>query len=294
MLQRTRQFLQSVGEFFARRGAGNGRGFNKTSRFGGWHARCSTTLRMNVSLYQAAAAMNAQSRWQEMITQNLAAGTTPGFRKQDVSFADVAAASPLAVNGANAANFMIPVAIASTSFQPGQLRSTGGALDFAIEGSGFFTVQLPNGDHAYTRDGEFQLNGKGQLVTKEGYPVLSDSGPVQLDPSNPGAISISATGQISQGGEVKGHLQLETFSNPGQLTETDFGYLLANQPGMTPTPVASGTSVRQGFLEAPNTSPTSEMGGLITAMRNFEANQKVLQMQNDRMGNVISALGGTS
>ena len=249
---------------------------------------------MNVSLYQAAAAMNAQSRWQELITENLAAGTTPGFCKRNVSFADVAAASPMAMNGANPANFMIPVAVTSTSFQQGQLRATGGALDFAVEGSGFFTVQLPNGDRAYTRDGEFQLNAKHQLVTKEGYPVLSDAGPVQLDPSNPGTVSISATGQISQGSDVKGHLQAVTFSNPSQLSETDYGYLLASQPGMTPQPAAADTSIRQGFLEAPNTSPTSEMSGLINTMRIYEANQKVLQMQNDRMGSVISALGGTS
>jgi flagellar basal body rod protein FlgG len=289
-----RQFLQSDRESFASDVLGNGIYSSKCSHFVRWHNRCLSGLRMNVSLYQAAAAMNAQSRWQEMITQNLAAGTTPGFRKQDVSFADVAAASPLAVNGANAANFMIPVAITSTSFQQGQLRPTGGSLDFAIQGSGFFSAQLPNGDKAYTRDGEFQLNGQGQLVTKEGYPVLSDSGPVQFDPSNPGAISISADGQISQGSDIKGKLQVSTFSNPGQLTQTDFGYLLANQPGMTPTPVSGDTSVRQGFLEAPNTSPTTEMGSLIETMRIFEANQKVLQMQNDRMGSVITALGGTS
>ena len=249
---------------------------------------------MNVSLYQAAAAMNAQSRWQELITENLAAGAVPGFRKQDVSFADVAAASPLQMNGAAPANFMIPVAVSTTSFQQGQLRATGGAMDFAIDGAGFFTVQMPNGDHAYTRDGEFQLNAQGQLVTKEGYRVLSDSGPVQFDPNNAGAITVSASGQVSQGGEVKGRLQIVTLPNPGQLTETDYGYLLLNPPGVKPAPAPAGTSVRQGFLEAPNTSPTAEMGGLITTLRTFEANQKVLQMQNDRMGQIIADLGGTT
>ena len=266
----------------------------KSLHFHRWHNRCSTVPRMNVSLYQAAAAMNAQSRWQELISENLAAGAVPGFRKQNVSFEDVAAASPVSLNGATPTNYMIPVAVASTSFQPGELRPTGGSLDFAIEGNGFFTAQLPDGDKAYTRDGEFQLNAKGQLVTKEGYPVLSDSGPVQFDPNNTGSISVSATGQISQGGEVKGHLQVMTFSNPNQLTATSYGYLLADQPGLTPAPAAADTAVRQGFLEAPNTSPTVEMSGLINTMRIFEANQKVLQMQNDRMGQIISTLGGTS
>lgn len=247
-----------------------------------------------MSLYQAAAAMNAQSRWEELITDNLTAGATPGFRKQNVSFQDVAAASPVSLDGSTPASFMIPTAVASTNFQPGELRPSGGALDFAIEGNGFFTVQLPNGDHAYTRDGEFQLNGKDQLVTKEGYPVLSNAGPVQFDPGNSGSISISSSGQISQGGDIKGHLQVMTFANPSQLTPTDYGYLLANQPGLNPMPAPADTAIRQGFLESANTSPTAEMSGLISTMRTFEANQKVLQMENDRMGEIISTLGGTS
>src|SRR5689334_21883023 len=107
--------------------------------------------RMNVSLYQAAAAMNANARWQEMISQNLAAGSVPGYRKQDVSFAQVQAAlSPGTIN-INRAQHAIPAAISSTNFTAGPLRSTGNLNDFALEGPGFFEVQLPNGDRAYSR-----------------------------------------------------------------------------------------------------------------------------------------------
>jgi flagellar basal body rod protein FlgG len=238
--------------------------------------------------------MNAQTRWQEMITENLSAGTVPGFRKQDISFADVAAASPVNVNGATPASFYIPVATTTTNFQQGQMRPTGDSSDLAISGPGFFEVQLPGGDKAYTRDGEFQLNAQGQLATKEGYLVMGDAGPVQLDPHNTSAFAVSSTGQISQAGNPVGRLQLVRFSSPNQLTATSDGYLLANQPGLTPVPAGSKTTVQQGFLEASNSSSTTEMGSLINAMRIFEANQKVLQMQNDRMGQAITALGGTS
>ena len=249
---------------------------------------------MNVSLYQAAAAMNAQTRWQELITENLAAGTVPGFRQQEISFADVAASSPLQMNGVSTGNFLIPVATTSTSFQQGELRPTKDATDLALDGPGFFEVQLPDGTKAYTRDGEFQLNAKGQLTTKRGYPVLSDAGPIQFDPGNGTTFTVSSTGQITQGGNPRGQLRVVQFANPGQLTATSDGYLLANQPGTLPTPAGSGTAVRQGFLESPNFSPTAEMGSLISAMRIFEANQKVLQTQDDRMGKEISDLSGAS
>jgi flagellar basal-body rod protein FlgF len=248
---------------------------------------------MNVSLYQAAAAMNAQARWQELITQNLATSSVPGFRKQDISFSAVAAGLDSSAAGANAARYVIPSAHAATNFQSGELRTTGNPMDFALEGPGFFEVQLPNGSQAYTRDGEFQLNAQGQLVTKQGYTVMGDGGPLQFDPNNGGAITISASGDVSQGGEVKGKIHLVEFNQPQALTTIGEGYFLANGPNAQPAS-ASATAVRQGFLEASNSSPTVEMASLITAMRMFEANQHVMQMQDERMGQVITNLGNPS
>jgi flagellar basal body rod protein FlgG len=248
---------------------------------------------MNVSLYQAAAAMNAQQRWQEMISENLSGGTVPGFRKQQISFADVAASSPVNLNGATPSSFLIPVARTTTSFQQGEIRPSGEPTDFAIDGPGFFEVQMPNGDKGYTRDGQFQLNAKGQIVSKQGYPVLGNSGPIKFDPNNPAPLTVSATGQIMQAGVQKGQMQLVEFANPGQLTITTGGYLIADQPGTTPMPAGEQTSVLQGFLESPNSSPTVDMSSLINAMRIFEANQKVLQTEDERMGRTIADLSGT-
>jgi|ERR1017187_6856204 flagellar basal-body rod protein FlgF len=235
---------------------------------------------MNVSLYQSAAAMNANARWQDMVSENLASSSIPGARGRNISFSSVQANS----------QFVIPAANTSINFQPGELRSTGNPLDFALEGKGFFEVQLPNGEHAFTRDGEFHLSAQGQLVTKQGYTVLGDGGPLQMDPSNAHALAISATGEVSQGGDVKGKLKLAEFDNPQLLTVLGSGMFRADNPNLQPS-IAPSTQVRQGFIEASNISTTSQMVSLITAMRAFEANQKVIQMQDDRMGRTITDLG---
>jgi flagellar basal-body rod protein FlgG len=231
----------------------------------------------------------ALARWQELITDNLAAGSIPGFRKQDISFSAVQAG--LAINGQPAP--VLPAAHASINFQPGELRATGNPMDFALEGPGFFEVQLPNGNRAYTRDGEFHMSAQGQLVTKQGYTVMGEAGPLQFDPNNGSEITVSASGDVTQGGEIRGRIRVVEFSNPATLTNAGDGYLLADKPNVQPGP-ASASFLRQGFVEAANTSPTAEMASLITAMRMFEANQRVLQMQDERMGRVISELGNPS
>lgn len=240
--------------------------------------------RVNVSLSQAAAAMNASARWQEVISENLASASIPGFKKQGVSF-DAVQAAAIAQSP-----FTLTRATATTSFRQGELRATGVKTDAAIEGPGFFEIQLSNGTTAYTRDGEFQISSQGQLVTKQGYPVLGESGPIQLDPSNTAPISLSSTGEISQGTDLKGKLKIVNFDHPELLTSASGGYFLAINPNLQPTDVRE-PSLHQGFLEVANTSPVSEMANLITTMRAFEANQRVMQMQDERMGRAISELG---
>ena len=242
---------------------------------------------MNVSLYQAASALTANARWQDLISQNLASASVPGFKKQDLSFSSVQAGLLQAQNGTTAT---LPRAQIATNFQTGEIRATGTKTDVAIDGSGFFEVQLANGANAYTRDGEFQINANGQLVTKAGYAVLGEGGPIQLDRNNPAPLSISANGQVSQGTEVKGKLKVVGIDNPNLLTQISGGYFLADNPNLQTTTIAQ-PSVRQGYLEAANTSSVLEMASLIRSMRSFEANQRIIQMQDDRMGRAITDLG---
>jgi flagellar basal-body rod protein FlgG len=187
-------------------------------------------------------------------------------------------------------HYTMPHATPATNFAQGELRTTGVNTDVAIEGRGFFEVQLPNGATAYTRDGEFQINSVGQLTTKQGSLVLGESGPIQLDRNNSAPLSISATGEVSQGAEIKGKLRLVDFDQPNLLTQVSGGYFIANHPNLQPAD-ATGTSVRQGFLEGANTLPVTEMASLINVMRAFEANQRIIQLQDERMGRAIAELG---
>jgi len=248
---------------------------------------------MEVSLYQAAAAMNATEQWQELISENLAGAATPGGRKREVSFSAVEAG--LASSGSNSGKpgYVIPVATASTNFAQGELHSTGDSMDVALEGPGLFTLQTADGQLAYTRNGEFQINAQGQLTTTRGDPIMGDSGPIQLTVGNSTPVTISATGEVSQGDSRKGKLQITDFNKPGLLTALGGGMFRADSADLQSSP-GDDTHVRQGFVENANSSPTNEKSGLITAMRMFESNQKVLQMQSDRMSREITDLGTPS
>ena len=114
-----------------------------------------------------------------------------------------------------------------------------------------------------------------------------DTGPVQLDPNNTGSITISPSGAVTQGGVVRSHIKLANFSDPSVLTPARSGLYISTNPNLQPD-VPANTSIQQGFLESGNASPVTEMGDLITSMRYFEANQKVIQNEDDRVNRLIT------
>jgi flagellar basal body rod protein FlgG len=245
---------------------------------------------VNVSIYQAAAAMSANARWQEVISENLASASIPGFKKQDMTFDAVQSGVMSQASPDDRVQYSMPRASSSTNFSQGSLRATGVNTDVAIDGKGFFEVQTPSGSSVYTRDGEFHVNASGQLVTKQGYAVVGEGGPIQIDSKAGGPISISATGEISQGADVRGKLKVLDFNKPELLTQMSGGLFANNSPGIQPVEVPT-TSLRAGFLESANTSAVSEMSSLIGVMRSFEANQKIMQVHSERMAKTISELG---
>lgn len=234
--------------------------------------------------------MNANARWQETISENLSAANIPGFKKQDLSFAAVQAGVMSQANPDPRVQFTLPRFSTSTNFSQGDLRQTGAPTDVAIEGRGFFNVQLPNGSTAYTRDGEFHINSSGQLTTKQGFLVMGEAGPIQIDPNLGGTISIAATGEISQGTEVRGKLQVVDFAQPQTLTQVGGGLFTNNNPAVQSVEVPQ-PSLHQGFLEGSNVSSVLEMANLVGVMRGFEANQRTMQIHNERLGRTISELG---
>ncbi len=247
---------------------------------------------MNVSMYQAAAALTANSRWQEVIAQNLAASSVPGYKSQELSLEAVRSGlmPPGSLNSPNSPQFFtLPKAVATTNFQGGDMTYVGDKYDVAIQGNAFIEVRMPNGKTALTRDGEFHLSAKGQLVTREGYPVMSAEGPIQLDLNSGAQVNISPSGDVSQGENTVGTIKMDEFDHPNLLTQLGGGYYAPGNAKLHKIPTTS--TLREGYVEESNTSVVKEMADMISAQRGFEANTKIIQMQDDRLGKVISELG---
>jgi flagellar basal body rod protein FlgG len=268
---------------------------------------------VNVSLYQAAAAMDASSRWQEAVSENLAEISRPGFKKHDISFSSIVAGKmekpfESIVKTTNAAGvesqstvigekpFQLPKPRLTTNFEQGPVQSTQLKTDIALIGDGFLEVQDQKGNTFFTRDGELKLLTTGELVTKEGYTTG-----LQLNDANQlGTLVISKNGTASQAGEQIGQLQLVAFKDPIKLTRISGAYYRANDPNDPGTPVENltpkdkgYTQVEHGFLEQSNSSSLSEMTNLIRSLRHFEANQQVIRAHDQRLGQAIQALANT-
>jgi flagellar basal body rod protein FlgG len=184
--------------------------------------------------------------------------------------------------------YMLPRSSTAVNWRDGEFRHTGVNTDVAIEGPGFFEVQLQDGTMAYTRDGEFGLNSRGQLVTKDGSLVMGEAGPFQVDLDLGAPISISATGEVSQGNERMGRMKVVGFNDPERLHRSG-SYFFAGSPDNAAIQM-DNVRLRPESIEGSNTQPMVEMTNLITSMRMFETNNKLMKMQDERLGKVIQDL----
>jgi flagellar basal-body rod protein FlgG len=174
--------------------------------------------------------------------------------------------------------------------EQGNLTATDNTFDLAVQGRGYFRVQLPTGEIAYTRDGTFQLNNTGQVVTHDGYTVL----PAITVPNNAVDVTVNASGQalVKLQGQVAlsnvGQLQIANFPNEAGLNSIG-GNLYLESPAsggpVTGSPASTGFgSILQGFLETSNVNPVEEISNLISAQRAYEMNSKVIKSSDDMMG----------
>jgi flagellar basal-body rod protein FlgG len=164
----------------------------------------------------------------------------------------------------------------------GTMTQTGNNYDLAIKGQGFFQVLLPSGDTAYTRAGNFAINDQGQLCTQDGYLV----DPAVTIPQGATAVSISPTGQVQvtvpgqAAPTVVGNLELATFMNESGLSAQGANLFMetaASGPPTVGTPGSEGIGeIQQGYVEASNVDPVSEISALIVAQRAYEMNSKVV------------------
>ncbi len=193
-----------------------------------------------------------------------------------------------------------------TVFTQGSLKETGNSFDLALEGEGFFAVQTPYGER-YTRDGAFVLGKEGFILTKQGYPVLGENGPIQIKKNN---FIVDQDGKIFQNSSFAGDLErlVSLEENEWENTElvdrlrvVDFRrtrYLkkqgeslwLETQESGRPftSTVENDIKVRQGFLESSNVNPVTAMVQMIEVNRAYEANQKVIQTHDTMTGRLIN------
>lgn len=256
------------------------------------------------SLYTAATGMDAQQLRMDLIANNLANTNTSGFKKARAEFEDLlsetvrGAGSPTPQGNSEPAPLQIGLGVRTGSttrtFSQGDMINTQNPLDLAIEGAGFFRVQRPNGEAAYTRAGNFRVDGAGRLTTQNGAVIE----PGISVPPEASQITIRSDGTVtamlpnrSEAIEL-GSLELANFQNPSGLLAIGhnlFASTPASGEALLARPGENGMgSVAQGFLEGANVKAVEEMIDMISTQRAYELNSKVIQTSDQMLQKLTS------
>lgn len=246
-------------------------------------------------LYTAASGMLGEVTRTDVISNNLANVNTTGFKKDRAVFRAFPAMDTYRVDDPVTAGLDraidpkpfigvlgtgVQVDEVNTDFSQGGIRVTSNPLDIAIRGEGFFELETPDGVR-HTRDGSFSMDREGFIVSKDGYRVLGQNGPIRLLQNMD--MVIDAHGQVITDGQILDRLRLVTFDDFGQLVKQgDNLYLSTAQPGE-----ADGDVV-QGALEDANLNTITEMVDLITAFRAYEASQKVIKTHDETLEKAVN------
>jgi flagellar basal-body rod protein FlgG len=250
------------------------------------------------ALYSAASGMNAQQTNLDNIANNLANASTTGYKSRRAQFQDLMYQNLVQPGAAAGAQTVVPsglqvglgtrTAANSILFSQGSFTETDNPLDLVIQGNGFFQVQLPNGELAYTRAGNFQMDKNGNVVTGNGnlvqpnivIPANAQSITVATD----GTVSYTAPGQTSA--QKAGQIQLATFANPAGLNS--LGTSMYQPTDASGDPVVGNPggnegngTIMQGYTEQSNVSVVDEFVNLIVAQRAYEASSKVVKAADE-------------
>ncbi len=239
---------------------------------------------MDNSFMVGLSAQQVLQKRMDTTANNLANMTTAGFKVEHVVSRDLAEKPAAAADSPNEISFT-DAWMLQRDFSTGPLERTGNALDFAIEGDGFFAVQTGAGE-AYTRDGRFNLNERGEIVTRTGEVVLGEGGPITVDPEG-GPLSVSREGSISQDGVVLGAMRVAAFQTPGALERV--GNNLWRATDQQPTP-ATNTRVVSGFVEGSNVNAVLELTEMIEISRAYTSIAKMISQSDELRGTSIEKL----
>lgn len=247
---------------------------------------------MNPALWAAKTGLDAQQTRMTVVSNNLANVNTSGYKKSRAVFEDLLYQNVRQVGAATSQDTQSPsglavgtgVRVVATEklYTQGNMSQTGNSLDLAIQGRGFFQVLMPDGSFGYTRDGSFQLNSQGELVTSSGYRVQPGinipEGAQSVTIGADGVITVHVAGQ-SEPVQV-GSIQLSDFVNPAGLQARGENLLVesaASGPAQTSTPGLNGLgSLQQGAVESSNVNVVEEMVNMIETQRAYEMNTKAI------------------
>ena len=261
------------------------------------------------ALHTAATGMMAQELNVQVISNNIANLRTTGYKRQRAQFQDLLY-DTLRRPGSQTSDqgTVLPAGLeigsgVKTGSTPrvmsqGNLTSTEKEYDLAIRGEGFFRIRLPDGRTGYTRDGSFELDGQGQMVTREGYIVE----PAITVPQTAKGVTISAQGQVQASipgqtqPQVLGQIQLARFVNKAGLESMGDNLFLetpASGPPVDGTPGTEGYgNLQQAYLEEGNVNAVTEISSLIAAQRAYEMNSKVITAADQMLSSTTNMFRG--
>jgi flagellar basal-body rod protein FlgG len=249
------------------------------------------------ALYTAASGMSAQQANLDTVANNLANSATSGFKQRRLQFEDMIyqnLVTPGSASSQQTTSAGLQIGLGTKSLASevvmtqGDFNQTGNPYDMAIQGAGFFQVQMPNGTLAYTRAGNFSLNNAGTVVDANGDQLI----PALTIPSNATSVTISTYGVVTamlpgqNAATQLGQIQLATFANPGGLSSqgsnlfqpsSSSGNAITDNPGGN---TGMGT-LQQGYLENSNVDVVTEFVQMILAQRAYESNSKVIHTADD-------------
>ena len=251
------------------------------------------------ALWTAASGMQAQQKNIDVVANNLANVNTTGFKKSRADFQDLIYQN-LKTTGAPSTNTtQVPTGIqiglgtrlaaVTKIFSSGDFTQTGNELDIAIEGDGFFQIQMPDGGIGYSRAGAFKKDTNGRIVTSDGYPMLPEIaipvGTTKVNIGNDGTVSVMQAGQTTA--TQLAPIQLASFANPAGLSSIGKNIYLPSDSSGQPqigTPGQNGLgTIAQGMLEMSNVNVAEEMVNMIVGQRAYEINSKAVQAADEML-----------
>ena len=237
---------------------------------------------MENTTYIGLSRLSAMRREMDVIANNMANMNSNAYKGERVMFEEY-------LKGPNAkekTSFVNDWAVLR-DFRAGKLEQTGNTFDFAISGTGYLSIDTPQG-RRYTRDGHLRLDADRRLVTSGGHPVLDNRGRDIIIPDGQGVPAMADDGTINVGQQQVAKIDLVNFENEQELRKTAQGLFATTQE---PTAAPATTTLVQGMLEASNIEPIVEMTNMINLLRQYQGTQNLIDGENDRLKQAIQRLG---